>query len=159
MNLSLVRRPASALRPALWDGACAAALSLAVLAWRGRVEIGSAASALNAPSHVIHGDQALMRNAATLRFTLTGASVHAASALFWAGLYRALRLQRRRPTPANAVVDAAAVTGIAALVDLKVVPPRLTPGFERRLSRKGLTWVYVALAAGLAVGGLLSDEA
>jgi hypothetical protein len=41
------------------------------------------------------------------------------------------------------------------VTDYKVVPERLTPGFELRLSNKSLGVVYGALAAGLVVGGLL----
>ena len=76
------------------------------------------------------------------------------------GLYSWIRHRRLRPTPANAVADAVVVSGVAAVVDFKLMPPRLTPGFERRLSRPGVVWVYVALAAGLALGGLkeLNDE-
>ena len=57
-----------------------------------------------------------------------------------------------RVTPAQVVADAVAVTAVAALVDLKVVPEWLTPGFERRLSRPSLAGVYVGFAAGLALG-------
>ena len=156
MNRSLLHENGSQVRPALRDGALAAALSSLALAWRGRTEIGSAAAAINAPSHLLYGRGALMRNAATLRYTLTGALVHGASALLWGGLYRLLHGQRREPSPANALVDAAALTAVAALVDLKVVPQRLSPGFERRLSRTGVAWVYVGFAAGLAIGGALA---
>jgi hypothetical protein len=158
MNSLLPHENGSLVRPALRDGALAAALSSIALAWRGRTEIGSAAAALNAPSHWIYGDQALRRNAATLRFTLTGALVHAASAMLWGGVYRALRAQRAERSPVTAVIDAAAVTGVAALVDLKLVPRRLTPGFERRLSSSGVLMVYASVAAGLAIGGLLSER-
>jgi hypothetical protein len=138
---------------AVVDGALASALSAAVLAWRGRVETGSAAAALNAPSHWIYGAPALRRNAATLRHTVTGTVIHSVSGVFWALFYRALRAARSQPTPLNAVVDAAAVTAVAAVVDLRLVPERLTPGFERRLKRSSLIAVYVAFAAGLAIGG------
>ncbi|NIM42680.1 MAG: hypothetical protein GTN84_04710 [Hydrogenophaga sp.] len=57
---------------------------------------------------------------------------------------------------ARALCDAAAVTVLAACVDLQWVPPRLTPGFERRLRRGSLTGVYLASGAGLALAGLLS---
>jgi hypothetical protein len=144
----------------LTDGLLSAASSAAALVWRGRRERGSAAAPLNAVSHILRSDAALARNDVSLRYTATGAVLHVASALLWGGLYAWLRHRRRRPTAGNAVGDAVAVSAVASLVDFKVVPARLTPGFEHRLSRQGLAWVYVALAAGLALGGLkeLSDD-
>jgi len=47
---------------------------------------------------------------------------------------------------------------VAALVDLRLVPERLTPGFERRLSRRSLAWTYVGFGAGLALAGLLAQR-
>jgi hypothetical protein len=47
-----------------------------------------------------------------------------------------------------------ALTAAAAVVDLKLAPSRLTPGFERR-SPRSLTCVYGGFAAGLALGGAL----
>jgi len=146
--------------PAAWrrvwmHGSLASLLSAAVLAWRGRAETGHAAAALNAPSHWLWGRRALRRNDASLRHTLPGIAIHHASSLFWALFYEGLQSRRRRVTPAGAMADAAAVTAVAALVDLRLVPERLTPGFERRLSARSLSGVYLGFAAGLALGGLL----
>ena len=139
----------------LAEGSLASALSAAVLARRGRTEIGSPWAALNAPSHWFWGKQSLRRNALSWRYTGVGALTHHASAIFWAIGYDWLQSLRREPTPTTAFVDAAAVTAIAALVDLKLIPERLTPGFERRLSRPGLAWTYVGFGLGLALGGWL----
>lgn len=137
----------------LAPGLLSAALSLAVLAWRGRADTGSASAPLNAVSHMLWGDEALRTDATTPEHTLVGGTVHALSALFWAALYAWGHRRRGRPTLANALVDAAAVSALAAVVDFKVVPKRLTPGFERRLSTPSLASVYVALGLGLALGG------
>jgi hypothetical protein len=48
------------------------------------------------------------------------------------------------------------VTALAAVVDLAIVPKRLTPGFEQRLTRPSITLVYAGFAVGLALGGLLA---
>lgn len=132
-------------------GAAAGTLSAAVLAWRGRAETGSRVAPLNAVSHWLWGREAIRRNDTTLDHTGLGTAIHYLSALFWGVGYEALRAARRDPTPVNAVTDAAAVTSLAALVDLKVVPERLTPGFERRLSNGSLALVYLAFGVGLAV--------
>jgi hypothetical protein len=139
------------------QGTLASVLSALALAWRGRGDTGSTLAAVNAPSHWFWGRQALRRNDASARYTLVGTLVHHGSSVFWALLYDGLQRARRRPTPADAVADAAAVTALAALVDLKVVPERLTPGFERRLSNRSLVWVYAAFGAGLALGGWLTQ--
>jgi hypothetical protein len=150
MHSRLLSRPV--VRRVLTAGGLASALSMAVLAGAGRRDTGSALAAINAPSHWIWGEQALRRDDATLQYTLLGAATHVSSAMFWAAAYEGLRAAHRRPTPANAVVDAALLTAAAAVVDLKLVPTRLMPGFEQRLSARNLAWVYVGLAAGLALG-------
>jgi hypothetical protein len=57
-----------------------------------------------------------------------------------------------RPTPGEVLAGAAVVTAVAALTDLRLVPPRLSPGFEHRLRAPSVVLVYVAFAAGLAMG-------
>ena len=41
--------------------------------------------------------------------------------------------------------------------NIKLVPERLTPGFEHRLSNRQLAGVYLSFAAGLMLGAWLSD--
>jgi hypothetical protein len=140
------------LRAVCLDGALGGVLSALVLAWRSRIDTGRGAAALNAPSHWVHGAPALRRDAVTWRHTVLGFAIHTASSFFWAVWHRQLRVRRRAPTPANALVDAAVITAAAALVDLRVVPPRLSPGFEHRLDRTSLVLVYAAFGAGLLLG-------
>ena len=136
-------------------GGLASSLSAAVLLWRGRRECGSAVAPINAASHWLW-PQALRRDDASLKYTGTGAAIHHASAMLWAAVYGCLRQRRLQPNAVNAIGDAAAVAALSAAVDLKLVPQRLTPGFERRLSPPGLIAVYGAVAVGLALGGLMA---
>lgn len=140
----------------LVDGVLAAGLSAAVLLWRGRRDAGSAVAPINAVSHWLWPDEALRRDDPSWRLTGLGGAVHWASSTMWAYLYRKLREQRSQPTRANAVTDAVAVTALAAVVDLKVVPKRLSPGFEERISTGGLALVYAGFAIGLALGGMVA---
>jgi hypothetical protein len=71
--------------------------------------------------------------------------------IFWAVLYEKLR---RRALPLVVVPPAAATAVAACVVDTCLTPDRLTPGFEKRLSRGSLLFVYAAFAAGLAVSAL-----
>jgi hypothetical protein len=147
-----VRGPLLQADRMLASGLAAAVLSGLVLAWRGRAETGSAAAPINAPSQWLHGREALRRDDLTWRHTALGALVHGASSLLWAGLYGLLREQRERrgsTSTAAALADAAAVTAVAAVVDLKLVPDRLSPGFQHRLSRPAVALTYVSFAAGL----------
>ena len=136
----------------LAGGLAAAVLSGLALAWRGRTETGSAAAPINAPSHWLHGREALREDGVTWRHTALGALVHGASSMLWAGLYDLLRERRERrgsTSTAAALADAAAVTAVAAVVDFKLVPDRLSPGFQHRLSRPAVVLTYASFAAGL----------
>jgi hypothetical protein len=155
MSLSSRAGQATSLQRVLVDGSLASVLSGLVLAWRGRRETGRAAAALNGPSHWVWGREALRRNRTDLKHTALGSAIHHASSLLWAGVFRLLQARRRRPGMASAVVDAAAVSALAALVDLRLVPERFTPGFERRLSTPALVLTYAGFGAGLVLGGLL----
>jgi hypothetical protein len=142
------------VRHAAGDGTLAALLSIGVLLWRGLRDSGSAAAPINAISHWLWPQRALQRDDVTLQYTGTGSVVHLASSMLWAAVYGALRTRRRRPTVLNAVTDAAAVSALAATVDYKLVPKRLTPGFEERLTRPSMVMVYAGFALGLALGGI-----
>jgi hypothetical protein len=143
------------MRNTALSGTMASVFSAAVLAWAGHRHIGSAVAPINAPAHWIWGDESLRRNNASLRHTLSGALIHHASSLLWAALFEWARSRRSSEATTTAVLDAAAVTALACVVDLKLVPQRLTPGFERRIPRRNLAMVYVAFAAGLAAAAAL----
>ena len=130
-------------------GTVASLLSAGMLALRGRCEVRSASAPLNAPSHWLFGRSALRSSRPSLRHTLSGMLIHHGSSIFWALIYS--RLLHRQQVPPS--LGALLISALAAWVDLRLVPERLTPGFERRLTRKSLMLVYAAFAFGLALGG------
>ena len=132
-------------------GLLASAFSGGMLVWRGRRDTASAAAPLNAVSHWLWPRRALRSNQVSLRHTVTGTVVHTASSMLWAWVFGELQARRRQPGVANALTDAAAVTAVASLVDLKLVPQRLSPGFERRLQPASTAIVYVGFAVGLTL--------
>jgi hypothetical protein len=154
MDSLVLRNAPLVVRHTLGDGLAAALLSIGALLWRGLVDSGSAAAPINAISHWLWPHRALRQDVASLQYTSTGGATHAAASMLWATLYGVLRARRRYPTPTNAFTDAAAVTAVAAVVDYKLVPKRLTPGFEKRLSQRSLVVVYAGFGLGLALGGL-----
>jgi hypothetical protein len=141
---------------ARFSGGAAAAGSLAMLALCGRREIGSAVAPINAPSHIVWGDRALRKNRPSVRYTVPGLALHLASSWFWAVLYEKVAAPQAGADPLKTLRNAGLATAVAAVVDLRAVPERLAPGFERRLSGTGLGLVYGAFAIGLALGGQLA---
>lgn len=139
-----------AIHDGMLGGALAAAATVGVLALCGRRETRSAAAPLNAVSHVYWGEQALHENRASLRYTGAGFVTHLLSALMWGIVYEKLLGERRARSLLRVARDTAAATAAIAAVDFKVVPARLTPGFEHRLSTPSLFGVYTALGLALA---------
>ena len=129
----------------------------------------SGAAPLNAISHWLWPERALRHCGLSARYTLTGAFIHWGASCFWSAIYEGHRQAGALPPPparaparkpsapanealSNDLVDALALSAIAAWVDLVLVPPRLSPGFERHLSDASLCRVYLAFGAGLAWG-------
>ncbi|MFP3644833.1 hypothetical protein [Paraburkholderia sp. SIMBA_054] len=75
---------------------------------------------------------------------------------FSRGYVIACRRDRLYSDPVAIATAAAATAATAYVVDYHV-PERFEPGFDAHISRRSLTRVYVALAAGLAVGALLGQ--
>ena len=145
-----------ALREAALAGSLASLLSTAVLAVSGRREAGSAVAPINAVSHWLWGDESLQVERPTWRHTLTGYLTQHLASIFWAGLYSRLYGYRdEAKTLPQALAGALATTAVAYVVDYKVVPKRLTPGFEHRISSGAMVATYASLAAGFALGALL----
>lgn len=142
-----------AVNDAALSGGLASALSTIVLASRGGADLQAPAAPLNAPSHWFWR-QALVKNQSSLKYTFVGMVVHHMASVFWACLYERLSPPEWEG-PRTALRNAATVAGVAALVDFRAVPDRLTPGFERRLNTGSLCAVYVAFAGGLALASLL----
>jgi hypothetical protein len=139
-----------AFRDAAWSGGAASLASAIVLSLRGRRDLRDAAAPLNGPSQWVWGKQAPYRDGFSVRHTVVGYAIHHLAATFWALFYEKARPEERHPAAL-----AIATSAIAGLVDFKLTPERLTPGFEKRLSRRSLVWVYAAFALGLAAPSLL----
>jgi len=179
--------PSRAALNAVVSGSVASVLSALAMTLRGRREGRAPVAPINAVSHWVHGDRAYRVDRADLRHSVVGYLVHHASAIFWGLLYelvlhrlivsrdRSLRAASRRqsgrplptghqrsapPTLGEVLVGASAVTALAALTDLRLVPARLSPGFEQRLGGPSLVIVYLAFGAGLALAttGLRARE-
>lgn len=154
MNLRARTNPATL--PAL----LAAATTTAAVAALGRRDTGSALAPLNATSHVLWGPRAAAVERVTLNHTLPGVLINAGAAGFWALMMRGLFGGRRwAQSRSGALAAGGATAGLAYLVDYHLVPRRLTPGWELRLSPRSLGLAFAALALGLGVGAALARRA
>lgn len=140
-------RQSSVLWKALWSGTFASVFSLIPLCLLGRKATGHWTPAPNAISHWLWGRPALHKKGLTLRHTIAGIFIHHIASIFWA-----LWFETAGNGKSNNVWLRAGVTSmIACLVDFRLTPERLTPGFEHHLFKKDLAVVYGCFAVGLAI--------
>lgn len=112
----------------------------------------------NATSHWFHGDEAASHRDLDLGHTGLGLATHQASAAFWAVPFAAwLARQPRRSVP-EMLRDSALMAAFAGAFDYLLVPKRLTPGWELAVSTRSVVGGFVAMALGLAAGGLLAQS-
>lgn len=135
-------------------GAAATAATTATILYLGHHRDVSAWAPLNSVSHIAFGDQAARHTSLSARYTGTGSALNAAAMMAWAAIYAGAMRSLPRPAWPGAVAMGIAVSAAAYVTDYHVVPRRLMPGFEKRLSGQSLGWIYSALAAGLAAGWL-----
>jgi hypothetical protein len=149
----------TALREGAVAGTVASVLSTAVLALSGWRQAGSAVAPTNAVSHWLWGDESLHAQKPSWRYTLTGYVTHHLASIFWATLYSRLHGHREdAKTVPQAVAGGVATSAVAYAVDYYMVPKRLTPGYEHRISAGAMLATYGALAAGFALGALLLER-
>lgn len=146
-----------AMRDGAISGSIASVVSTAALASCSLQEKHSPFAPTNAVSHVVWGDRAIHEDAPTLRYTLLGYAIHHASAVGWGILYEKWFGQlAEKKSIGPALASSAAMAGLTYVVDYKLTPKRLQPGFENRLSKRSLSLFYVVFGAGLALRGLLA---
>jgi hypothetical protein len=147
--------PSPIVRRALVSGAFGSILSTVALVACGKLETGSGAGAVNGPSEWIWGRRAAHRRDASARHTVLGYLIHHVASCGWAAMYeRWVGTRRRSPAAGEVLAKAAATAALAAVVDYRVAPKRLRPGFEVQLSKPSLVLVYAAFAAGLAIASM-----
>lgn len=134
----------SLLRRTLVSGTAASLATSLVLALLARKEQRAAVQPVNSTSHWYHGGDAGRVRSFDLSHTVLGYLTHHLASSFWAVLFEALRSVRRTQSP---LADAAGVSALAAFVDYRLVPKRLTPGWELVVSRKAIATAYIAMAA------------
>jgi hypothetical protein len=126
-------------------GLAAGAATTVVLALFGRRD-GDTAGPINAVSHILYGDEAADQRGVSAKYTLPGALLNTAAVVSWAAVQAFLFGNRR------SWLAGPAISALAYVTDYYVVPRRVTPGFERRLTPAGMAAVYGVLGLSLALG-------
>lgn len=139
--------------------AIATATTTAAVTALTKVNDGSGSAGMNAVSHIVWGDKAAEEDEFSAKYTLLGGALNSAAVGSWAAAHELLVEQFQLPRRVlPMLLSASLVSGIAYVTDFHIVPKRLTPGFEKRLTSKSMLFVYGALALGIAVGAVLNRK-
>ena len=130
---------------------CTVATS-AVVALCGQVENGKPLAPINAISHITFGDEAFAQDDFSLKYTVTGLMLNNSANATWAAIHEMLfgAYQDEGNVPVS-LAGGAFVSALAYLTDFYIVPKRLTPGFEHKLSSRSLLFTYIVLALALGL--------
>lgn len=150
----LIVRPAGSLSRAAISGTVASIVITGALALLARHEGKRALQPMNATSHWLHGDRAGRLRGSDLAHTVLGYATHHVSSIFWATLLeRWLGPQR---SVLAILPRAGAISALAAAVDYRLMPKRLSPGWEIVLSPRSIRAAFAVMALGLAIGAMAS---
>lgn len=142
---------------ALATGKLTTLASAAAIAVCGKAELDNPVAPVNAISHIVFGEEAAAQDELSLKYTGTGLMLHDAGCTSWAALHEQLF---GRAVAGGNVPMAFAGGGMIALLayvtDYYLVPKRMTPGVEKRLSGRSLLLIYSVLGLALAAGSLLN---
>jgi hypothetical protein len=142
----------NAARQALISGTAGSLLSTVVMALAGSIENRAPAGPINGPSQWLFGRKAARHRGFNLGYTIPGFLIHQATAMGWALLHeRVFGRRKQDQTPARRLRNAAITATVANVVDYKLTPRRLQPGFDAQLSKGSLLAIYAAFAVGLTV--------
>jgi hypothetical protein len=132
-------------------GAIGAAATTALLAAFGQKKEGSPWTPFNAIAHMLYGPEAAGADGFVPRETLTGLGLNATAIVTWGALYEMLAGKVAFP---ESLLTGAAASGVIYLLDYHVFPPKLRPGFEKRLGNDAVVAAYILLALSLGLSPL-----
>lgn len=138
----------------------ASVATTAAVAVCGQVEDGNGIAPLNAISHILWGESAAREGAASIDHTLAGVGLNTAAITAWSAVYElCFGVTARKGDVRAAFVGGISTAGLAYFTDYYVVPKRLTPGFEKRLSSVSMFVVYSTLALTLPLSSWMMRDA
>ena len=141
---------------ALVSGTIASVASSVALGLLAKAEGKSAPRPVNATSHWLHGEGAANVQGVDAAHTGTGYLTHHGACVMWASVMESILARRANVSSSDIALTAAGVSVLAAAVDYGITPKRFTPGWEEVLTKNSIAGVYIAMAAGLTIGGLVT---
>jgi hypothetical protein len=145
-----------AIEDAALSGSAACFATAATAAVCGAVESRSAIAPINAISHVLWKEEANHVLHADFKHTASALAINEGASIFWATLYeRFFGRAAEEGEIGSAFLGGGAIAALAYVTDYHVVPTRLTPGWESRLSGNSLMLVYAALGLSFPMRGLV----
>ena len=144
---------------ALATGKLATVATATTVAICGKAEQNNSVAPINAISHIVFGEEAAKQDQASLKYTGTGLVLHDAACTSWAALHEQFfgSAVDKGNVP-SAFLGGGLISLLAYITDYHLVPKRLTPGMEKRLSNRSLLLMYSVLALSLAFGSLLNAK-
>lgn len=144
-----------ALTASTLPGAIAGIGTLATVAYRGHRDTGSALAPINASSHALWGPRAGQVERPTLRHTLPGLAINLGAGLWWTLVFQKLfgAATERRGWPA-AIGGGLATAALAYLLDYRILPRRLSPGWEQRITGRSLRLSLGVMGLGIGLASL-----
>jgi hypothetical protein len=136
----------SLLQRALISGTVSSLATSLVASLVARRSGRSAAEPVNAVGSHLAGAHAMWRKDFSLKSTLPGMAINLGGCLFWAGVMERWVQQRPLGGTADALRRGGIAAALAYTVDYHVLPRRLRPGYERKLSPAQLLAVYSVLS-------------
>jgi hypothetical protein len=139
-------------------GSIASLISTVALAGLAKLDGKGFAQPTNSTSHWLYGRTAAHRKKVDISHTLVGFLTHHASAVFWALPFEVWLARRPGRSFFELLRDAGILSVVAALVDYRLAPKRLTPGWEMVLSKRSMIGAYSALAIGFALAVYFTSQ-
>ncbi len=151
--MSFLKSPFQTLRDGAVRSQLVAISAAAAVAVMGQLENRDGLAAINTVSHIAWGDEGLEQSELSLKYTGAALVLNQVSVTSWALLHEWI-FGRARDQGKWGVSLAGGflVSALAYVVDFKLAPQRYKPGFETKLSNRGLFAVYVLLALALGWG-------
>ena len=144
---------AGILRQGLVTGLVGAGTTTAVIAAYGKARTGDPWTPFNGIAHMFFGETAANRDGFVPRETLVGLGLNATALVTWGVLYEAIAGKVAFP---KSLLSGGLASLVIYLLDYHIFPPKLRPGFEKRLGTDSILTAYVLLAVAFALSPLWS---
>ncbi|MBC7804982.1 MAG: hypothetical protein H7145_02410 [Akkermansiaceae bacterium] len=131
------------LKNGIITGLVGAATTTAVIAAYGKAKTGDPWTPFNGIAHMFFGENAANRDGFVPRETLVGLGLNGTALVTWGVMYEAIAGKVAFP---RSLLSGGLASFIIYLLDYHIFPPKLRPGFEKRLGYDSVFAAYLLLA-------------